>query len=106
MTIYATHLATGTDIKIDGPEFVIFGDESNISDADLLALANGETPEGYEVTPDVSGMTTTEVYRLIMGDAAADEYVAMPMNIATQVINGDHFSRELKDWAWMTLDAA
>jgi len=55
------------------------------------------------MTYDVSNMTSTEVERLIFGDAEPYEPVSMPPELAEEiVVHGTHLSRSLRDWAWHT----
>lgn len=59
------------------------------------------------MTHDVSNMTSTEVEQLIFGDAHPAELVAMPPELAEEiVVHGTHLSRSLRDWAWNTFSAS
>jgi hypothetical protein len=51
-------------------------------------------------------MTTSEVERLIFQGARVDEPRAMPLAVALEVIDHDHFSTSLRDWAWETIRLA
>jgi hypothetical protein len=45
------HPATETLVKINGDDFVILGNEDNVSDDAIMALYEGKLPKGWEVAP-------------------------------------------------------
>lgn len=58
------------------------------------------------MSKDVMNMTSSEVNKLIFGSAAPNEHVAMPLWIAEQIVQCDHFDHHLMDWAFWTLEMA
>ena len=54
---------------------------------------------------DISELTSDEISHLIFGGAAPDDYRAMPLWVAIQVVAMDHLDDRLKDWAWLVLAA-
>lgn len=55
---------------------------------------------------NITGLIESEINAIIFNGAQVDEHKAMPLWVAEQVINMNHLSQHLRDWAWDTLDSA
>jgi hypothetical protein len=58
-----------------------------------------------DIRQDISGMTSSEINKIIFQDKEPSEPVSMPLWIAEQVVEMEHLEQSLRDWAWNTLDA-
>lgn len=59
----------------------------------------------WDKMQEIKQMTSAEVNGLIFGDAEPWEHVSMPEYVAQAIIECDHFSVDLKEWAWDTIRA-
>ena len=63
-----------------------------------------QSMQEWDKIQQVKQMTCAEVRRLIFKDAEPCEHVGMLDYVAQAIVECDHFTRELTDWAYMTLD--
>lgn len=58
-----------------------------------------------DIRQDISGMTSSEINKIIFQDKEPSEPVSMPLWVAEQVVEMDHLEQSLRDWAWNTLES-
>ena len=66
--------------------------------------ASIQAMQEWDKMQDVKQMTSAEVEKMLFSGAEPWEHVAMPEYVAQAIVECDHFTRELTDWAYMTLD--